>query len=112
MNNKSRRRTPYKVTPPIKTNKRLVNVPIKTRKTYINKGLKEKIWLTTFGIKFQVKCPCCKIREINPFSFSTGHIEAEANGGKSTVSNLIPICCHCNSRMGTLNYYDYKKLIS
>ena len=72
MNNKSRRRTPYKVTPPIKTNKRLVNVPIKTRKTYINKGLKEKIWLTTFGIKFQVKCPCCKIREINPFSFSTG----------------------------------------
>ena len=104
MTNKPRRGIPI--------NKRLVDTPIKTRKKYINKGLKEKIWLKTFGIKFIVKCPCCKIREINPFSFSTGHIEAEANGGESTVSNLIPICCHCNSRMGTLNYYDYKNLIS
>jgi hypothetical protein len=85
---------------------------IKIRKKYISKGLKEKIWLKNFGSNFEVNCPCCEIRKINPFSFSTGHIEAESKGGENNISNLRPICCHCNSRMGTMNYYDYKNRIS
>lgn len=85
---------------------------IKIRKKYISKGLKEKMWLSNFGSNFEVNCPCCEIRKINPFSFSTGHIEPESKGGNSIITNLKPICCHCNSRMGTLNYYDYKNRIS
>jgi hypothetical protein len=84
----------------------------KPRKAYINKAIKEKIWIKHFGLNFEVDCPCCELRKINPFSFSTGHILAEAKGGKVEVNNLIPICCFCNSRMGTKNYYTFKKQIN
>jgi len=82
---------------------------LKYKKQYINKGIREKIWFNHFGEKFTIKCPCCDIRSINPFSFSTGHIIPESKGGKADLNNLIPICTHCNSRMGTQNYYDYQK---
>jgi hypothetical protein len=95
--------------------KKQIIKPIKKqilKKKYVNKGLKEKIWLNNFGNQFEVLCPCCEIRNINPFSFSTGHIKPESKGGETSVKNLKPICCHCNSRMGTLNYYDYKNKIT
>jgi 5-methylcytosine-specific restriction endonuclease McrA len=85
---------------------------IKYKKKYINKGIKEKIWLLNFGKNFEVYCPTCNIRKLNPFSFSTGHIIPEIKGGTLALDNLIPICTHCNSRIGTLNYYEYKNIIS
>jgi len=84
---------------------------LKYKKIYINKGIKEKIWLMHFGKNFEVDCPSCNIRKLNPFSFSTGHIIPEFKGGLPTVDNLIPICSHCNSRMGIKNYYEYKDQI-
>jgi 5-methylcytosine-specific restriction endonuclease McrA len=84
---------------------------IKYKKKYINKGIKEKIWLLNFGNNFEVDCPSCNIRKLNPFSFSTGHIIPECLGGATIIDNLIPICTHCNSRMGIKNYYEYKNSI-
>ena len=84
----------------------------KYKKKYINKGIKEKIWLLNFGKNFEVDCPCCNIRQLNPFSFSVGHIIPESQGGNAIIDNLIPICTHCNSRMGIKNYYQYKNNIS
>jgi len=92
-------------------NKYNVIAKIKYKKQHINKGIREKIWLRHFGENFTIKCPCCEIRLINPFSFSAGHIIPESKGGTIDINNLIPICTHCNSRMRTENYHDYKKKI-
>ncbi len=36
-----------------------------------------------------------------------GHIVADANGGKTILTNLKPLCRTCNLRMGTMNMYEY-----
>ena len=40
-------------------------------------------------------------------NFHAGHILAEANGGKTTLDNLIPLCALCNTSMGTYNVFDF-----
>lgn len=81
-------------------------------KKYIGIALKEKIWLKQFGTQYEVKCPCCNIRVITPFGFSAGHKLAESKGGETNVDNLIPICSHCNSRMGVKHIDSFIKEIN
>jgi 5-methylcytosine-specific restriction endonuclease McrA len=93
--------------PKVINKSRVINKP-KYRKKNINKTLREKCWLKTFGNKYSVYCPCCEIRLVTPFSHSIAHIKAESKGGQTILRNLIVVCTHCNSRMGTQNYYTYK----
>jgi hypothetical protein len=84
----------------------------KKRKTKISKVMRIKVWNTHIGDHIgKTKCYCCEEIDITQSIFECGHIEAEANGGKTEVSNLKPICSTCNKSMGTKNLYEFKKEI-
>jgi 5-methylcytosine-specific restriction endonuclease McrA len=76
-------------------------------KKKISKEAREQIWEHCIGNRAKTECPVCKKRTIRMTDFSAGHIVAEACGGATDTTNLMPICGNCNSRMGTMNLYDY-----
>lgn len=77
---------------------------VKPKKKSIPKVVKDLSWSKWVGDDIsKTKCLCCGINEIKMNSFHCGHVMAEANGGKTTVDNLRPICAACNSSMGTEN---------
>ena len=85
--------------------------PIKTdtkKKKTISATIKKLVWNTNIGEEIgKFKCLCCNSTDITQLSFNCGHIIAEANGGKTIVSNLKPICQNCNSSMGTKNMNEF-----
>ena len=84
----------------------------KEKKKQISSTMKRVVWNTWIGEDVgKSKCLCCKITDITQMSFNTGHIIAEANGGKNIVSNMKPICENCNSSMGKTNMDDFMKLL-
>ena len=84
----------------------------KKKKMPISAALKRKVWNTHIGEEIgKFKCLCCNDTDITQLSFHCGHIIAEANGGETTVSNLKPICPHCNSSMGRKNMNDFIELL-
>lgn len=77
-------------------------------KKKIPKKLKDQIWKQNIGYKKgEVLCCCCLSRKINPNDFHAGHIEAEANGGKTEIDNLKAICGPCNIDMQTRHMRKY-----
>lgn len=81
---------------------------VKKKKKPIASTIKKLVWNTNIGEeKGKSKCMCCKSTDISQMSFHCGHIIAEANGGKTIVSNLKPICQNCNSSMGITNMEDF-----
>jgi hypothetical protein len=84
----------------------------KTKKKSISATIKKLVWNTNIGEDIgKSKCLCCKSTNITQLSFNCGHIIAEANGGKTIVSNLKPICQNCNSSMGTKNMNDFMETL-
>jgi hypothetical protein len=77
------------------------------KKEKISKETREQIWERYIGDKAKADCPVCRKRTIRMTDFSAGHIVAEACGGPTDSSNLMPICGNCNSRMSTMNLYEY-----
>ena len=83
--------------------------PAKTKKTAVPKVVRDLAWNRWIGEDVaKHKCMCCEINEIRMNSFQCGHVIAEANGGKTTVDNLRPICSACNLSMGTENMDEFK----
>jgi hypothetical protein len=84
---------------------RCIKAPsISKGKKPIDKSLRASVWKTYASeTDFVVLCYCCNIKEIDPFNFECGHIQAEAVGGETTLTNLRPICGLCNKAMGTKN---------
>jgi 5-methylcytosine-specific restriction endonuclease McrA len=81
----------------------------KYKKKYISSTLKRLVWNKWIGEEIgKAKCVCCKTTDIIQMSFHAGHIISEFNGGKTSISNLMPICQNCNSSMGRKNLYDFK----
>jgi len=81
----------------------------KYKKKYVSSTLKRLVWNKWIGEEVgKAKCCCCNKTDIVQMSFHTGHIIAEINGGKTVISNLMPICQNCNSSMGRMNLYDFK----
>ena len=79
-------------------------------KASIPKTLRLAVWKKHIGLgKGVVKCLCCEIIDIYQLDFECGHIEAEANGGRTTVENLLPICANCNRAMQTTNLYEFRR---
>jgi 5-methylcytosine-specific restriction endonuclease McrA len=80
----------------------------KYKKKYISSTLKRLVWNKWIGEEVgKAKCCCCNTTDIVQMSFHAGHIIAEINGGKTAISNLMPICQNCNSSMGRMNLYDF-----
>lgn len=48
----------------------------------------------------QCRVTWCK-NTINAFDFQCGHNVPESKGGKTSLDNLVPICCRCNNSMGS-----------
>lgn len=69
-------------------------------KEKIPKALREQVWLTHIGKKYEAKCfiSWCNNR-ITVFDFQCGHNIPESKGGRTDISNLLPICSRCNSSM-------------
>lgn len=81
----------------------------KRRKTYIPKALKIAVWQRTIGLNVgSTLCVVCKTNTINQMDFHCGHIQAEAEGGDTCLSNLVPVCSKCNLSMGKRNMLCFK----
>jgi hypothetical protein len=81
-------------------------------KDKISQELKLEVWRKHNGFKNKVICPCCNIYKIYSNNYDCGHIIAEANGGKTNVNNLIPICHKCNCSMMTTSFYDFRDILN
>jgi hypothetical protein len=81
--------------------------PKKAKKSKITLAMREQIWKKYIGRTIDCMCPVCQTRLISMTDFSAGHITAEAMGGATDVTNLLPICGNCNSRMSTENLFEY-----
>ena len=80
------------------------------KKQTINHSLRVSCWHRYVGEDVGVtKCLCCKSNNISQLLFHCGHVVAEADGGKTDIHNLRPICSSCNLSMGTENMRDYAK---
>lgn len=85
--------------------------PIRRRKAYIPKALKIAVWKKYIGIeKGTSLCMVCNTNTISQMDFHCGHIEAEANGGPTCLTNLLPICGKCNGSMGKQNLCEFKDM--
>ena len=80
----------------------------KYKRVPIPRALREQIWIKRNKKRFEVKCPIkwCRNR-ITCFNFHSGHNIPESKGGRTCISNLIPICAKCNLSMS--NNYTINK---
>lgn len=78
------------------------------KKQKIPKALREQLWIHKVGRRFETKCktPWCK-NKISVFDFQCGHDIPESRGGKTDITNLVPICGRCNLSMG--NQYTFSE---
>jgi hypothetical protein len=84
--------------------------PVKKKK-HISHLLKRRVWATHVGEDVgRTMCFCCKMTPITMLTFNCGHIVSEAKGGATCVENLLPICQHCNSSMGTMDMRVFMNL--
>ena len=78
------------------------------KKKNIPKPMKIMMWDTHVGSSVgETLCFCCNYNKVSQMSFDCGHIQSEKCGGKTEVSNLVPICRTCNSSMKAKNMLDY-----
>ena len=65
-------------------------------------ALREQVWLAFCGDRwFKHKCLVSWCENVmTPFNFEVGHNVPESKGGRTDLSNLMPICSKCNRSMG------------
>lgn len=85
------------------------NLPKKNmKKKSISKALRMKLWEQQFGDTLNGSCFSCN-RNVKIDDFQAGHIIAEVNGGKATLSNLKVLCKPCNASCGTMDLSSFKE---
>ena len=65
----------------------------------IPKCVRNALWINYFKKLREGLCQCCKRETISIGNFHAGHIKAHANGGSTSLDNLVPICMLCNCSM-------------
>ena len=69
------------------------------KKKKITHILATQVWDKYIGMEIgQIKCPVCKVNEINQRNFECGHVIPESKGGETKLDNLRPLC---NKSIGT-----------
>jgi 5-methylcytosine-specific restriction endonuclease McrA len=66
----------------------------------IPKCVRNALWINFFKDARVGMCQCCLRETISIGNFHAGHIKAHANGGSTTLDNLVPICMLCNTSIG------------
>lgn len=84
-----------------------IELIIKTKQK-MSKKMRHDVWIKRNNSSIEGKCFVCN-DNIDYNNFHCGHIIAEKNGGLLLLTNLEPICMHCNLTMGTENLLEYKK---
>lgn len=74
----------------------------------IPKSVRNAVWQMYSNDESKMICLCCGVEQINYMNWHCGHIKSVANGGSTTVDNMVPICIGCNLSMGKMNMNDYK----
>lgn len=83
--------------------------PAKSSREKIPQSIRYQVWDKYISPKkIEGKCYCCGLA-INNRDFEVGHNKAVAKGGKNHISNLRPVCKHCNRSMGTQSIEQYKR---
>lgn len=80
---------------------------IRKVKARINKALRLAVWTGRFRMDAR-PCPVCETTLITPFDFECGHVVSEARGGRTDVTNLVPICRVCNGAMQQEHLWQFK----
>jgi hypothetical protein len=77
----------------------------KYKKQKISPKLRIQVWRKEFNNTDEGNCPLCnKNIYIDKNGFHCSHIISEANGGKTDIDNLRPLCESCNLKMGKNNW--------
>jgi hypothetical protein len=79
------------------------------KKEVICKTVRNVLWFIHFGDVRTAKCKCCLVEDISISCYHVGHVIAEANGGKTSMENLLPMCMLCNTSIGKQNVNDFIK---
>lgn len=79
------------------------------KKEVICKTVRNVLWYIHFGDIRTAKCKCCLVEDISISCYHVGHVIAEANGGKTSMENLLPMCMLCNTSIGKQNVNDFIK---
>lgn len=80
------------------------------KKKRIPYKLATDLWNIYIGQEYgTAPCPVCKLTLISQRNFECGHILSEANGGETSLNNLVPICGPCNRSIYTKNIHDYMR---
>ena len=74
----------------------------------ISEDLRKQVWEKRNGDKINGVCFCCE-KGVSFAKFECGHIVSWANGGKTVLENLEPVCKNCNVKMGKKHLLEYKK---
>ena len=82
--------------------------PLCMKKRSIPKHIRTLVWNKYIGAdNANAKCISCKEERIDCRNFHCGHVLSEAKGGDLTITNLRPICSHCNLSMGTRSMNEF-----
>lgn len=79
-----------------------------TETTNIPDGIKNLVWNKYIGEDtMKSLCFCCKMTSIYDTMFHCGFVKSLQKGGSITLTNLLPICIHCNSCTGNMSIADF-----
>lgn len=82
-----------------------------TKRRPIPINIRNQVWRNHFGNESMFgTCNVCNQHIHYIDSYECGHIVAEANGGATSIHNLVPLCRPCNRGMGKMNLHQYREI--
>jgi 5-methylcytosine-specific restriction endonuclease McrA len=72
-------------------------------------ALRAALWNDRFGEREGVgHCACCS-KEVTQQCFHAGHVVSVAEGGATTLENLVVLCALCNTSMGAKSFDEFAR---
>lgn len=76
----------------------------------VSKALRETVFHKAFGDDSVIgSCKACGMTVSFFKNYECGHIKSVKNGGKTVLSNLVPLCKKCNRSMGADDFDIFRK---
>jgi hypothetical protein len=84
-------------------------LPTRFAGSLASKALRRQVWLKHIGYKMTGRCFACAKRQISFWNFEIGQYKVTSKGRSGEISNLRPICRHCNSAIGKTSIEAFKR---